>query len=177
MSKQKLFIGISGKMGTGKSTISHLLQAALQENSKVSISSLASPIYKGQDLLYKQYGLTLEGEKDRDLLIAIGLWGRAKDPNFWLEQFAKESLESDVDIIICDDVRFENEADFFKKYGLLFRIDGEQRGENLDESRKNHSTEISLDDYPFENVITNDKEPALMVQEIANIMLGDSEAA
>lgn len=176
MKKQKLFIGISGKMGTGKSTISHMLQVALQETSKVKIGSLASPIYKGQDLLYKQYGLTLEGEKDRDLLIAIGLWGRGKDSNFWLEQFVKESVESEFEVIICDDVRFENEADFFKKHGVLFRISGEQRGGNLDESRKNHSTEVSLDEYDFDNIISNYQSPAEMCKQIAQIMGGNDGA-
>lgn len=172
MSKQKLLIGISGKMGTGKSTISHLLQAAFQENSSVGISAMASPIYLAQNALYEQYGLQLYGDKDRPLLLAIGKWGRDRDPDFWLNQFAKQAIESDLDIIICDDIRMKNEADFFKKNGLLFRIEGEQRGENVDPSKADNATECDLDDYEFDNVIINDKEPALMCQEIANIMLG-----
>ena len=75
MSKQKLFIGISGKMGTGKSTLPDLLLKALPNSGK---GSMASPIYKGQDILYNEYGLPLEGDKDRPLLIAIGMWGRDK---------------------------------------------------------------------------------------------------
>ena len=172
MSKQKLLIGISGKMGTGKSTVSHMLQAAFQETGKVSIESLATPIYKAQNLLYTQYNMELDGAKDRDLLLAIGAWGRNKDPDFWLNQFAKHVLKSKYDIIICDDVRMENEADFFKKNGLLFRIEGEQRGEIVDTSKANNPTEIGLDDYKFDNVISNDKSPAEMCGEIANIMLG-----
>jgi len=168
----KLFIGISGKMCTGKSTISHLLQAALQEAGKVDIMSLASPLYKAQELLYKEYDIQIQGDKDRDLLIALGQWGRNKDSNFWLEQFARQAIESDSEIIICDDVRFENEANFFKERGFLFRIEGEQRGENIDESRSSDATETSLDNYKFDHVITNDKEPALMCQAIANVMLG-----
>jgi len=172
MSKNKLLIGISGKMGTGKSTISHLLQAAFQEGNKVSINAMASPIYLAQDCIYKQYALSLDGDKDRELLLAIGAWGRNKDPDFWLNQFAKQAIESDYDIIICDDIRMKNEADFFKKNGLLFRIEGEQRGDNVDPSKANNPTETDLDDYEFDNVILNDKEPALMCGEIANIMLG-----
>ena len=84
MSKQKLLIGISGKMAVGKSTISHMLKAAFGESMKVNIVSLSKPIYQAQDLLYKHYGLTLEGDKDRELLIAIGLWGRNKSENFWI---------------------------------------------------------------------------------------------
>jgi len=161
-------------MCVGKSTISHLLQAALEN---VCIMSLAYPIYMGQDLLYDQYDLKLQGAKDRDLLIAIGKWGRGIHPDFWLEQFAKDAIASSFDVIICDDVRFENEAEFFKKHGLLFRIEGDQRGDNVDKKRASDSTECDLDLYLFDNVILNDKSPAEMCQEIANIMLGKSEVA
>ena len=169
MSKQKLFIGISGKMAVGKSTIAHLLQAALPNT---FIGSMASPLYKAQDMLYKEYGMELEGAKDRDLLIMLGQWGRDKDPDFWLGQFAKDAIASEFDVIICDDIRFPNEANFFKKYGLLFRIEGEQRGDNVDASRSTDITETALDNYAFDHIITNDKEPAMMCQEIANVMLG-----
>jgi len=170
---KKLFIGISGKMGTGKSTISHMLKAAFGDTGKVTISSLASPIYTAQHLLYNEYKLNLEGDKDRDLLLALGAWGRAKDPDFWLKQFFIKAMESDFDIVICDDVRMKNEADFFKANGVLVRIEGEQRGDNVDESKANNVTECDLDDYKFEHVISNKQEPALMCQAIAHIMMGE----
>lgn len=166
---KKLFIGISGKMGTGKSTITNLLLKALPKAGK---GSMASPIYKAQDMLYSEYGLTLEGDKDRDLLIAIGIWGRNKNPDFWLEQFVKVSVESEYEIIICDDVRFPNEADLFSKHGLLFRIEGEQRGDNVDHSRADNITETALDDYKFEHVISNKLTPEDICLEIARVMTG-----
>lgn len=169
---KKLLIGISGKMGSGKSTVAHMLQAAFQASGKVEILSMASPLYKAQNLLYTQYSLTLEGDKDRDLLIAVGQWGRDKHPDFWVEQFAKQIVKSKADVIICDDIRFKNEADFFKSKGLLFRLEGEQRGENVDEDKSSNITETALDDYEFDNIITNDKSPAEMCGEIANVMLG-----
>lgn len=167
--KQKLFIGISGKMCVGKSTISNLLKNAIPNS---HIGSLASPIYAAQDLLYSEYGLVLEGDKDRDLLIAIGIWGRNKNPDFWLEQFVKTSVESDYDVIICDDVRFPNEADLFSKHGILVRIEGEQRGDNVDQSRATDSTEIALDDYKFEHVISNSNTPEDICKQIAEILMG-----
>lgn len=169
MHKQKLFIGISGKMGTGKSTITDLLLAAIPNSGK---GSMASPIYKAQDILYKEYGLTMEGDKDRELLIAIGMWGRNRTPDFWLEQFAKSCIESEYEVIICDDVRFPNEADFFKKYGTLIRITGEQRGDNVDYARLNNETEIALDDYKFDNTISNKLSPTDICKEIARILQG-----
>lgn len=169
MEKNKLFIGISGKMCTGKSTISNLLVEALPTATRLS---LAAPLYKAQDLLYKEFGLTLEGDKDRDLLISLGLWGRNKHSDFWLGQFAKQAVESEYEIVICDDVRFKNEADFFKKHGVLFRIEGEQRGDNVDKSRANDDTEVALDDYEFDNVISNSLSPEDICKQIANVMLG-----
>lgn len=169
MSKQKLFIGISGKMCVGKSTITKLLLAAIPNSCRVS---LAAPIYKAQDMIYKEYKLTMEGDKDRDLLIAIGKWGRDRSEDFWLSQFAGMSLDNEYEVIICDDVRFENEAEFFKKYGTLIRLEGTQRGNNVDLSRANDATETSLDNYKFDNVINNSLSPEDICKEIARIMMG-----
>jgi hypothetical protein len=170
---QKLLIGISGKMGTGKSTITNLLIEALGSDRAQRVS-LAAPIYEAQDLIYDKYKLQMEGEKDRDLLIALGLWGRNKHPDFWLGQLARIIMESDREIIICDDVRFENEADFFNKRGFLFRIEGEQRGDNVDSKRKDDPTETSLDSYKFEHILDNTKSPADICKQIANVLMGNS---
>ncbi len=167
----KIIIGISGKMGTGKSTVTKLLTESLEEVNVQKISHSA-PMYKLQDLIYKELGLTLEGEKDRDLLIALGMWGRTKSTNFWLEQVAKTIMESDKNIFICDDVRFENEADFFTKYGTLIRIEGEQRGANVDHSRSQDASECALDSYKFENIISNNTNPEDMCKQIAYILQG-----
>ena len=175
MKKQKLLLGISGKMGSGKSTISHMLKAAFGDTMKVEIMSLSKPIYKAQDLLYKEYGLTLEGDKDRDLLIAIGLWGRGKSSNFWLEQMAKMITESDADVIICDDVRFENEADFFDRLGFLVRIEGKQRGNNVDRDKATDATETALDNYKFKNIVSNLLPPDEMCKQIGIMMGGKNE--
>ena len=171
MKKNKLFIGISGKMAVGKSTVSKLLKEAFQIDNKVILTSLASPIYKVQDMIYNEYKIGMVGDKDRDLLIAIGLWGRNKHPDFWLEQFVRQSLDSEYEIILCDDIRFENEANFFKKHGLLFRIEGEQRGDNIDISKANDPTECSLDEYEFDNVISNKLSPENMCKEIAKVLM------
>lgn len=176
--KQKLIIGLSGKMGTGKSTITHMMQVAFEASGlKVEKVSNASAIYKGQDLLYDLYGLTLEGEKDRALLIEIGKWGRDKDPNFWLNQTAKSIMESEADVIICDDVRFPNEADMFARNGFLCRIEGEQRGQNVDTSKSQDITECALDDYDFEHRVSNKNSPAEMIQQIMVMMGAKDESS
>lgn len=166
MKKFKLLIGISGKMGTGKSTVSNILREA----TGAEIISMASPIYKLQDMIYDECNLEMKGDKDRDLLIALGLWGRSKDKEFWLEQFANKILQSSSDIIICDDVRFPQEAEFFRRNGFLFRITGAQRGNNVDESKFNNESETALDDYEFENVLDNSESPKEMCMRIAEVL-------
>jgi len=146
----KIYIGVSGKMGTGKSTVSNAIIAHLG-GTRIP---LAAPLYALQDTIYTQCSIELQGDKDRDLLIALGLWGRSKSETFWLDQFIKTAEASKHDIVICDDVRFPNEADFFSKHGLLIRLEGMQRGANVDHNTGN-KTEIALDDYVFENTISN----------------------
>ena len=154
----KLFIGISGKMGSGKTTLTNNIIKALS-SFKIENVSMAKPIYDIQNKIYEMTGETLEGDKDRPLLIALGMWGRDRDCDFWLSQAVTEMLSSSSDIVICDDVRFENEANWFKENGLLLRIEGEQRGDNVDNSRKDNITETALDEYKFDNILSNKHEP------------------
>lgn len=150
----KLYLGISGKMGSGKTTLTNGLIKALS-NLKIERVSLATPIKDIQFNIYRELELEMVGEKDRDLLIALGMWGRGKDPDFWLKQAVKNMEKSKADIVICDDVRFTNEAEWFKKNGLLMRLEGEQRGSNVDHNRKDDPTETTLDNFLFEHVIKN----------------------
>lgn len=149
----KLYIGISGKMGSGKTTLSSGIIDAMSE--PVARISMATPIKDLQDTIYKELGMELEGEKDRDLLIALGMWGRGKDADFWLNQaIQRASKLMGTQIIICDDIRFENEAKWFKENGILMRINGEQRGPNVDHNTQN-VTETALDNFPFDYYIDN----------------------
>ena len=157
----KLYIGISGKMGSGKSTLTQGIREALSNFSSETIS-MATPIKRLESLIYQDLELE-HTKKDRDLLIALGMWGRNIDSDFWLKR-AVERVSDDVQLVICDDIRFENEAKWFKENGLLLRIEGEQRGENVDPSKSEDITETALDNFPFDYFIDNraDKETVLM---------------
>lgn len=150
----KLYIGLSGKMGSGKTTLTNGLIAALP-SFNIEVISLAKPIKDIQNMIYKELNIEMIGEKDRDLLIALGMWGRGKSNSFWLSQAINKFEESAADIVICDDVRFKNEADFFDLSGILIRIEGEQRGPNVDVSRKSDATEVDLDSYSFTHRLSN----------------------
>lgn len=150
----KIYIGISGKMGVGKTTVTNGIQKVLK-NSDIEVVSLAKPIKDIQNLIYSSLDMNMKGVKDRSLLIALGMWGRGKDDNFWLDQAVKRFTEATSDIVICDDVRFENEAEWFKNNGILIRLEGDQSGGNVDESDKDSPTETALDSYEFDNVVSN----------------------
>lgn len=154
MMSNKLYLGISGKMGSGKTTLSEGIITALGSLKIVRVS-LAKPIKDIQDSIYRDLDLVMDGEKDRDLLIALGMWGRTKSPNFWLEKAIEKMEDIDADIIICDDVRFLNEAAWFSENGMLMRIEGEQRGDNVDESNKGNTTETNLDEFSFKYTVQN----------------------
>jgi len=150
-----MIIGLSGKMGTGKSTLATFIMSVMGLTAIVKIASI---LYELQDMIYKTLGLTLEGEKDRPLLIAIGMWGRSKDENFWTDkamQRAKE-LSAQGYTVIIDDCRFPNEAKAIEDAGgLLIRIEGVQRGPNITPEAINTPSECALDEYKFEYVINN----------------------
>lgn len=150
----KLYIGISGKMGTGKSTLTAGLMHELSSLRSERVS-MAAPIYNLQNMIYDELGMTVDGDKDRPLLIALGMWGRDRSSDFWLKQAVRKFEESDAELIICDDVRFENEAKWFEENGILIRLEGEQRGDNVDASRADNITETALDGYAFKNIVSN----------------------
>lgn len=154
----KLYLGISGKMGSGKTTLTEGIISSL-EHLVIKRVSMAQPIKDAQDKVYEELNMVMEGEKDRDLLIALGLWGRKKSPSFWLDKAVEKMEEIEADIIICDDVRFQNEAEWFTENGLLIRLEGEQRGDNVDESRKDDPTETNLDNFNFKYYISNRHSP------------------
>ena len=160
--KDKLYIGISGKMGTGKSTLSDGIMKTIDSMTSTRVS-MATPIKRMQDNIYRDLGIEMEGEKDRDLLIALGMWGRGKHKDFWLQQGILEIELAKEAIIICDDIRFENEANWFKKNGILMRIEGEQRGPNVDDNKES-ITETALDNFNFDYYIDNriDQEAMIM---------------
>ena len=164
-----MIIGLSGKQGTGKSTIAKAIQDTYKD---VKIFKIAGIIYELQDYIYNRVGLTLQGEKDRPLLIALGMWGRDKDSDLWTNVAIREALEYSKQggIALIDDIRFPNEALRVKENGLLIRIEGLQRGPNITEEMKTNITECALDDFKFEHIISNGNRIEIMTEQLNSII-------
>ena len=84
-------------------------------------------------------------EPIRALLQAYGQARRHQDENYWLSRLSHWVDESKFDIVIIDDVRFPNEADWVRTMGgSILRLECPDKPEVSDDL-----SETALDDYPF----------------------------
>lgn len=166
-----MLIGLSGKMGSGKTTLVNFMQ---QYYTDVVPLKFATPLYELQDYIYNKLGYTLEGEKDRELLIKLGEWAKSKDPAIFaklgLQQLPKqEDLLSPI--YVFDDVRFPDEANLIKENGgILIRLEGEQRGSNVNKEYFNSPSETSLDNYNFDYYINNSGSFLKTIEQLKSII-------
>lgn len=129
-----MLIGFHGSMGCGKSTAIKMLEQALLErgdNTKVTLVKFAGPLYEIQEFIYNRIAKVHTRPstfiKDRKLLQWIGTdWGRNTiSENVWVELWKADVNEALArgELVVCDDVRFDNEAEIFKQMGgVLIKI-------------------------------------------------------
>jgi len=129
-----MLIGLTGKAGSGKTTVANYLSAyyGLYE------ISFASPLhnlifnlvgYENADILNPEFKNTpndlLFGKSPRELMQSLGTgWGRDTiHPDLWLNRVKRRvaNLGSRFNYIIPD-VRFQNEADWVREQGVLIHI-------------------------------------------------------
>ena len=153
----KLII-LSGKQFSGKDTVAKILLEQLEGFRRIGLGD-AIKIELG-----KQKGLTfdqIENDKAtyRPELIELGNWGRAQDPDYWLNAI----INSDGNIIVPD-IRVEHEYNKFKQNGAFaIRVESseEERAKRGTIVSGNDNTETALDkiegwDYVIENDSTYD---------------------
>lgn len=133
----KIILGISGKRGSGKTTLAKNLEqfgfvrlslaGELKQKCKMEFGLTEDQVNGAFKESPTQYRRT-DGSffTPRDIMIRMGTFYRSIDKNFWLKQLdAQISLE---DKIVIDDIRFTNEIDYLKdKYNAKFvRIEREE---------------------------------------------------
>lgn len=153
-----MIIGISAKMGCGKTTLADYIIEELPFKRKAFADILkqeCSETYgyplewnytgEGKHQLISLNVLPKQPMSVREILQWHGTdFRREQDWNYWVKLMDKE-IKEDEDIII-DDVRFENEADFVKKRnGLLIRLEPYPGWKP--EKYSNHVSETALDEY------------------------------
>lgn len=159
-----MIIGISGKMGVGKSLMAMNLQDMLVRGHVSGegvpvIRAYADPLkqecaetYEVElERFYSQQGKRSRGKCGRtlrEILQAHGMLRRGEDRDYWLKAFAQyiaQDLRYGNDVLVPD-VRFPNEArDVLSRGGFLVRLDPFptwQEGPN-----GQHESETALDDF------------------------------
>jgi len=151
-------IGISGKMGTGKSTVAqHLKLKGYEEyrfssviKDMVAVLLNVSPDWLEDEEFKKQ---TSFGVTNRFILQTLGTdWGRQMiDENIWVNATFNRIRSPKA---IISDVRFPNEADaILSKGGVIIRIERDR--EVGDPKDRLHPSETALDNYNFPTVYRN----------------------
>ncbi|HEX8426510.1 hypothetical protein [Hymenobacter sp.] len=152
-------IGFSGRRGSGKDTVAHLIQQ-LQPERQWQVRSVGEPIkavcaaLAGEEVApyFSQQGKTellpAFGRTRGEMLQQVGLALRQWEPNIWVQAFFSRLPANQF--ILIPDVRFPNEADLIRgRGGLMLRVEGDpllQRGDGTRDD--NHPSETALDAYP-----------------------------
>ncbi|MBY0450899.1 MAG: hypothetical protein K2X01_09780 [Cyanobacteria bacterium] len=136
-------IAISGKQFSGKDVLADLLCQMFPGYQKKPIASAIKRRYAAAHDLSLE-ALETNKATHRPGLIAMGDWGRAQDPNYWLTALLEDAVPS-----IVSDMRLRHEYHFFRKRGAFcIRLNAER---SVRETRgflvsENDPTECDLDD-------------------------------
>lgn len=164
-----ILVGISGTMGSGKSTAFKFLQDNYKVFGEAHLVKFAGPLYDIQEFIYRRISSVYERpegfEKNRKLLQWIGTdFGRDTiSKTLWIDLWKAEVAElakklPEDTFLICDDVRFENEIEAVKSLGgYTLKIISNNATDRIttNDGIPNHSSETSLSSNLFDYTIKN----------------------
>lgn len=153
-------IAFSGPMGSGKSTA---VQYLVDRIENIKLIKFAGPLYDMQEFIYRRvekvYKLPAGFIKDRQLLQWLGTeWGRSRNPEMWVKLFENDVVGtlSQGNPVICDDLRFNNEAIIVKQLGgAIIKLRTNKNHERIDTSLSAHASETGIDDKYADFIIDN----------------------
>ena len=176
-------IAISGKFCSGKTTLSNQIISLITSkyrNMKIKKLSFASEVKRiaTQTFLMK--------DKNRNLLQSIGRKMREIDEDVFCKYVINEvnNDNSENQLIILDDLRYENEMTYLKDNGFILirlyidpkeqieRIKSIYPDENYNLENFNHESEIGLDNTPSDNFdlyLNGNKNNTEIIKEYINI--------
>lgn len=163
-----MIIALTGRMGVGKSTAIEIISRLAKD--KLGLDSelvkFAQPLYDMQEFIYNRIYPThtrpSDFTKDRKLLQWLGTeWGRSIDQNLWVNLWTQKALayQSEGKVVLCDDVRFNNEAQALHwESGYVIKMISAQTDSRIDTESgiKNHASENGVNSDLIDYVVVND---------------------
>ena len=154
-----MVLGISGKAEAGKDTLAIILKEMLENKGKTVLI-----MHYADELKFycKQY-FGWDGNKNvagRTILQKIGTdIVRKRDPNYWVESVVRfiKLFYNEYDYILIPDCRFISEYSYLYSSDIPYkaiRINRPNHQNCLTEEQRNHVSEMELDDYFFDYVVT-----------------------
>lgn len=154
-----MIIAFTGSLGVGKSTA---IDELLKKDS-VELIKFAGVLYDTQEFFYKQIESVYKRPKDfvknRVFLQFLGSEiGRSIDVDLWVKVWKAKAEASQASIVVCDDCRFDNEAEAIKSMGgIIIQIKSNKNIERITTANgiANHASEAGIDqkfvDFTIEN--------------------------
>lgn len=158
-------MGFSGQMGVGKSAAIQALRDYLPPN-RVQLVKFAQPLYDMQEMIYRRVSAVHKRKegfvKDRKLLQWLGTdWGRETvSPTIWVDLWTSEARDGLKDrlVVVCDDVRFDNEADAVHSLGgVVIKLTSNNIADRsvVTNGIENHKSEVAISANLVDYNITN----------------------
>lgn len=134
-----IVVGISGRAGHGKDTLSRILSGQLVFKDQTETRHFAEPIKRIAQLVFgfsREDMNTEEGKKKpgaygftiREILQKIGteMFRDLINPNIWVDYMDRKVKESEKSLIFVPDLRFANEEAWIKSVGgLIIKVSRE----------------------------------------------------
>ena len=148
---------ISGKAGSGKSSLANILKEKLDKcvvtnySKYIKLFALEMTDWDGTDL-----------NKPRTFLQEMGDTLRSIDINFMTDRLYQDIkvYEKFYDYVVICDVRLKNELEYFNdKYETYsIRINNNDNRKSLESNQSHHITETELDNYDKFDLIIDDND-------------------
>ena len=154
VNNNKIIIIFSGKQFSGKDTVAKILLERFKTFKRIGIGDAIKMLYSERTGLSLQ---EIEQNKSqyRQDLIDLGDWGRAQNPDYWLNSIIAYKGNT-----IVTDIRVKHELDLFRSFGAYaIRVEASEnvRSKRGLLSSQNDNTETALDNIKdWDYVINNE---------------------